>query len=78
MTDISGSAASGVKVMDVQAVILRACKCGQTNAESIPWAVCPSCGRPARIEDQGTVAYWNKNPLMRMWRAMSVWLKGRK
>ncbi len=31
-----------------------------------PWEICPRCGLPAISEDLGTVAYWHRNPLMRL------------
>ena len=65
-----GKTQSPVKSLKLEARILRACKCGRSNpADSgVVWAACPRCGTMAVIEDVGVIAYWHRNPIIRLFR----------
>lgn len=56
-----------LKELRINAVVRKACVCGQPAAT---WDTCPSCGRVAVTEDKGLVSYrhksWWKNLLYLM------------
>lgn len=69
------------KMAAVGIVVARACRgCGAktVNEYGQPLKFCAQCGTPVMIEDHGDVAYWHKNPLMRLAYALSrpvYWVK---
>lgn len=60
MATISQNAQGKVKQQQIDAVVIR-CGCGKPHSHA--GKVCPKGKR----EDHGTIAYWHKNPLRRLW-----------
>ena len=55
---------AGVKKVEVEATVFRACKsCGEHNPSPIinsVWEVCPKCGTQGTNEKLGTIMEWHK------------------
>jgi hypothetical protein len=61
MQNVSQGTTARPRMQSVSAVIIR-CGCGAPLTH-----LSVRCPKPLRIEDLGTVAYWHRNPLRRLW-----------
>lgn len=64
MSNVSGIATQVAKEIQLRATVLKRCKCGEGQTG---WAYCPSCSRPAVMENLGVVSYYHKSFLKRTW-----------
>jgi len=64
------SARSGIKSAELGLTVIR-CGCGDPDQHL--GSVCP---RPREVEQLGTVAYWHRNPLKRLWWRVGRFFKG--